>query len=254
MSDQSTDRPDDRSAGRVCSSPNDTVGYCRPISDILWRHLLCLLTILIRRRGVCFWTRRGLLMNRDDRRVRWWRVQWRINVCRWNGGSNDARADRCGWGPGLRRVSRLIIAFSLLATVRLEKPTSWLKRQGRVRLRATWLHMSELSAAETFDPGVIAASLWLRAEPPVLINRWSTSWLLSRGIRLSGNRTHFISHQTSHGEYLLQRGYTGRIWRSPVCPWGMVTHGKHCFQFTVVLRVGRFNLLVYRKCLFRRPV
>ena len=39
--------------------------------------------------------------------------------------------------PGLRRVSRLLIAVSLLATVRLEKPTSWFKRQGSFRLRAT---------------------------------------------------------------------------------------------------------------------
>ena len=42
-------------------------------------------------------------------------------------GSNEVRTDRCGRGPGLWGVSRLVIAIPLLTTVGLKVPTRWLK-------------------------------------------------------------------------------------------------------------------------------
>ena len=54
--------------------------------------------------------------------------------------------------------------------------------------------MSELAAAETLDLGVVPTGSWLGAEPPVLIAERSVFMWLLRGIRLSDNRAHLISH------------------------------------------------------------
>ena len=54
--------------------------------------------------------------------------------------------------------------------------------------------MSELAAAETLDLGVVPTGPCLGAEPLVLISERSVSLWLSRGIPLSGNRAHLMSH------------------------------------------------------------